>query len=516
VPSAVFRRPPAAALYLIYIALAAIPPALAAPAAPEAAARIPVEAFELDNGMRFLLVLRPGVPMVAAAWAVRTGSGDEQPGSTGISHLLEHLMFHGSRRIGTRSPDREGDLMARQDDVADRLFDLRRQPPSPARDAEIADLQRRLEKLLADQQPLMVRGELTRIYRDAGAVAVRGLTDRDQTVYYGQIPANKLELWFWLESDRLLAPVFREFYLEANVVEEERRQRLESTPAGMALEKLAESFWEGHPYAWPTLGRTEDLASIRRSQAEAWFLARYRPDRITAALVGDFDPEQVKGLARAYFGRLRRPASPPDGPISPPSALASAPATPEPRAAERRLTETCECAPQARVLYPAPAFGHPDTYALDVLAGVLNGRTGRLFRSLVLNQGIAFAAYAEHDAARRGGSFAVVLEPKGEAKPEALIAAWDAELDRLRREPVPERELQKVKNQILTDSWRRLSDPLSLALGLLSWDARGDWRELDRWPEATLAVTPADLQRVVGTWLEPKQRMVGVFERGRR
>lgn len=455
--------------------------------------------------MRFLLVRRPGAPMVAAGWAVRTGSGDEQPGSTGLSHLLEHLMFHGSRRIGTRSPDREGELMARQDEVADRLLALRGQPASPARDAEIADLQRRLEKLLGDQQPLMVRGELSRIYRDQGAVGVQALTYRDYTVYFGQIPANKLALWFWLESDRLLAPVFREFYHEGSIVDEERRQRLESTPTGRATEKLAEAFWEGHPYAWPTLGRTEDLPRLRRAQAEAWFLERYRPDQIAAALVGDFDSEQVKDLARAYFGRLRRPATPPPGPVAPPPSFAP----------PRRLTETCECTPQSRVLYHTPPAGHPDAYALDVLAGVLNGRTGRLYRSLVLGQGVAFAAYAEHDFARRGGSFAVVLESKGDAKPEALVAAWDAEVDRLRREPVPDHELQKVKNQILTDSWRRLSDPLALALRLLAAEALGDWRELDRWSEATLAVTPADVQRVVGTWLDPQKRTVGIFERGR-
>jgi predicted Zn-dependent peptidase len=470
---------------------------------------MPVETFELENGMRFLLVRRPGAPMVAAGWAVRTGSGDEQAGSTGLSHLLEHLMFHGSRRIGTRFPDREGELMARQDDVADRLLDLGRQPVSPARDAEMADLRRRLDKLLTDQQPLMVRGELARIYRDEGAVGVQALTYRDYTVYFGQIPANKLALWFWLESDRLLDPVFREFYLEGSVVEEERRQRLESTPTGKVLEKLSETFWEGHPYAWPTLGRTEDLPRLRRAQAEAWFLEHYRPDQMAAALVGDFDPEQVKALARAYFGRLKRPATPPP-------ALAASPPPAEVPTGERRLTETCECTPQSRVLYHAPALGHPDTYALDVLAGVLNGRTGRLYRSLVLDQGVAFAAYAEHDASRRGGSFAVVLESKGEATPEKLVAAWDAELDRLRREPVSEHELQKVKNQILTDSWRRLSDPLALALGLLAAEAISDWRELDRWPEATLAVTPADLQRVVSTWLDPQKRVVGIFERGKR
>lgn len=457
--------------------------------------------------MRFLLVRRPGAPMVTAGWAVRTGSGDEQPGSTGISHLLEHLMFHGSRRIGTRSPDREGELMARQDDAADRLLELRRQPSSPARDAEVTDLERRLEKLLADHRPLMQRGELFRIYRDQGAIGINALTDRDFTAYHGQIPANKLALWFWLESDRLLDPVFREFYTEGSVVEEERRQRLESTPTGAAAEKLAAVFWEGHPYAWPTIGRAEDFTAIRRAQAEAWFRAHYRPDRITAVLVGDFDPEQVKALARAYFGRLPRSASPPPAPV----------ATPVPaQTAERRLTELCECTPQTRVLYRTVGFGHPDSYVLDVLAGVLNGRTGRLYRSLVLGQGVAFAAYAQHDAARRGGSFGVILESKGEATPAALVDVWEKELDRLRREPVPERELQKVKNQILTDSWRRLSDPQSLALRLLTWDARGDWRELERWPEATLAVTAGDLQRVVQTWLDPRKRTVGIFERGRR
>ncbi len=120
--------------------------------------------------------------------------------------------------------------MARQDEVADRLLALRGQPASAARDADMADLQRRLRKLLEDQQPLMVRGELARIYRDQGAIGVQALTYRDYTVYFGQIPANKLALWFWLESDRLLAPVFREHYHEGSIVDEERRQRLESTP----------------------------------------------------------------------------------------------------------------------------------------------------------------------------------------------------------------------------------------------------------------------------------------------
>ena len=412
--------------------------------------KLAVEAFEIENGMRFLLVQRPGAPMVATAWAVRAGSGDERPGITGISHFLEHLMFHGTTRIGTR--------------------------------------------------------ELHRIYQDAGAVGINALTDRDYTVYHGQIPANKLELWFWMESDRLLAPVFREIYNEMRVVEEERRQRLESTPLGPSLERIDAVVWEGHPYAWPPLGRTADLATITRAQVEAYFAASYRPERLTAALVGDFDPEQVKALARAYFGRLPRRGE---------RSREATPAAVPVRAAEQKIAEACECAPQARVIYRTPAFGHPDTYALDVLAGLLSGRTGRLHRALVLGRGTAFAAFALHDAWRQGGLFTVNLEAKGSTAPQDLVPVWDEELKKLRDGPIPERELQKVKNQILTDSWRRLADPLALAVGLATLDAQGDWNQINRWPEAAQAVTAEDVRRMIDTYFRPQGRTVVIFQRGR-
>jgi predicted Zn-dependent peptidase len=459
--------------------------------------------------MRFLLVRRPGAPMVAAGWAVRTGSGDERPGRTGISHLLEHLMFHGSRRIGTRNAEGEGVLMARQDELRDRLDSLRGRTASQEVEAEIAGLERRLEELRQEHGKLILRGELQRIYQTAGAVGTNALTDRDFTVFYGQIPSHKLELWFWMESDRLLAPVFREYEKEGQVVEEERRQRLESTPLGPLIERLTEAVWEGHPYAWPTLGRAEDLAALRRADAEAWFAAHYRPDRITAVLVGDFDPGEVGALARAYFGRLPRPASTPAA-----EPAETAPAGIPVRTAERRRVETCDCAPQARVLYRTSPFGHPDTYALDILAGLLNGRTGRLYRSLVVDRQAAFAAYAAHNPQRRGGLFGVTLEAKGEVKPAELVTAWDGELEKIRTGPIPDRELEKVKNQITTDAWRRLSDPLEVALRLLSYDAQGDWEHINRWPSATLAVTAEDVRRVAAAYLKPELRTVGIFERG--
>lgn len=410
---------------------------------------VPVESFELDNGMRFLLVRRPGAPMVAAGWVARVGSGDEKPGATGLSHLLEHLMFQGTRRLR--------------------------------------------------------QGEYARIYTEAGAVGMNAVTDRDFTMYYGLIPSGKLELWFWMESDRLLSPSFPEFDKEVRIVEEERRQRLESTPTGLVGEQLLGAFWEGHPYSWPAIGRPEDLKALRRERAEEYFQAHYAPGRLTAAIVGDFDPEEVKALARAYFGRVVREARP-------------APVTPElpAQTAERRMTGACDCQPQARVLYRTVPFGHADGAALDVLSGLLNGRTGRLHRALVLDRQAAFSAWTLHEPGRRGGLFTVTAEAKGGVAPAKLVEAWEEELSRLRSGPIPDEELQKVKNQITTDAWRRLQEPLGLALRLLIYDAQGDWTHLNRWPEAALAVKAEDIYRVIDLYFKPANRTVGLFERAGR
>ena len=268
------------------------------------------------------------------------------------------------------------------------------------------------------------------------------------TLYFVTLPAEKVELWFWLESDRLANLAFRDFDTERGVIAEERRQRLESTPTGRVEERLQETFWGPHPYGWPTLGRPADLAALTRGDAERHFAAHYGPGNLTAALVGDFDPGAIATLAERYFGRLQTRAAPPRVEATVPEPLE-----------ERRLAATCECRPQVVALYPTPPSGHPDTAALEVLAGILDGRTGRLHRSLALAQGIASSAWAQQSAQRWAGTFTWRAEAKGGATPEALLAAWDRELERLRTEPVGAEELTKVRNQIAADAYRRLKEP---------------------------------------------------------
>jgi zinc protease len=427
----------------LLLALLALP--LLAPA-PGKASRLPAEELVLDNGLRLLVVPRPGAVLAAAGWIVRSGSADEPAGATGAAHLLEHLLFHGSRRLG--------------------------------------------------------RGAYARVYAEAGAVGINAVTEKDFSLYYLLLPANKLELWFWMESDRLLGPLLDGVADELPIVREERRQRLESRPTGLLEERLEAALWEGHPYAWPPAGRAEDLARLRPDAVRDFFARHYRAGNLAVAIVGDVESAAIAALARDYLGRL--PAA---------AGAGRAEAGAEPAAGERRVAGACACAPQARVLYRTVPAGHADAPALDVLAGLLSGRSGRLHRRLVLDRPLAFAAWAEHLTRRRGGVFGVTVEGREGSSPAALAAAWEEELARLFAEPPAPAELERVRNQVTTDAERRRREPLGVLVQLLTAEALGGWRDLAGWTERALAVGGDDLRRVTERYLRPERRAVGLFER---
>lgn len=529
-------------------------------------ASLPVEAFELANGMRFLLVRRPEMATVAAGWAVRSGSADDPPGKSGVAHMLEHMLFKGSRTVGARDPEAERTAMAEEDRLRRRLDEL----GGGGGAAERRRLEHRLSGLQDRLRRLGDAGQLGVLYAEAGGRGLNAFTFDDLTLYLVTLPEEALELWFWLESDRLLRPVFRDFYTEHAVVEEERRRRM-ATPTGRLEEQLAATFWGQHPYGRPTLGRPEELAALSRDDARRHFARHYAPDQLTAALVGDFEPTAVRRLAERYFGRLEplpaadaseeplplpppasatwhpavsaagsafQPASPPAGSV--PSASAhgvghsdeqsaavgarlptaaagpsenslaaqdSAPGTPT----QRRFEGECDCRRQVHLLYRTVPFGHPDGAALEVLAGLLNGRTGRLHRALVLERGIAFSAFAVSNPLRRAGQLSLTAEARGESSHGELVAALEEELRRLAEEPIPADELTKVKNQITADAFRRLRQPAALMLQLLVYDALGDWRQIESGPARALAVTAADVQRVTRRYLLDGERTVGLF-----
>ena len=481
-----------------------------------AAQEVVVEEVMLDNGMKLLLLPRPGDPNVAAGWVAKVGSVYERPGITGVAHLFEHMMFKGTATIGTRNIEQDLQLIAELDQVKAQigieeaaLLESHRlgqidDPSNPAlHSTEHQQLIEQFDALLAEQSQLIIKEDFSRLYSGQGASGMNAMTSYDFTLYFVNVPANKLELWFWMESDRLLNPVFREFYSEREVVHEERRLRTDSTPTGRFQEQFDALFWQSSPYSWPVVGWPSDLDGITREEALAFFDLYYAPNNLTAALVGDFDPAEAKVLAERYFGRITRG-----------SRSAPQPRTREmPQLSEKRMHAYADTNPQVSVRYHSVPDGHVDEPALVVLGQVLNGRTGRLYRALVEEQEVATSA----SGGQAGFKFEGMFELHGIAKegrtPEEVETALYAEIQRLKTDLVEERELQKVKNQNAASTFRELRANFMLMYRLLMRDANRGWETINSDPPLYEGVTAEDIRRVANIYFEPENRAVAIYYR---
>ncbi len=487
--------------------------AVLTPAAVQAQ-NVAVEEYVLENGMRFLMRPKKGDPNIAVGWIARVGSVNERPGITGLAHLFEHMMFKGTQVIGTRDIEKNlkilTDLDRVKNDIAreeaalavkQRLGEI----PTPARPEDRSrghnELLRELDKLTTAERGVIVKDEFDKVYTSAGASGMNAGTTNDFTIYFINVPANKLELWFWMESDRLLNPVFREFYSERDVVREERRLRIDSTPIGRFEEEFDALFWSSSPYAWPVIGWPCDIEAITRDEAMDFFGVYYAPNNLTACLVGDFDPAAAKELARRYFGRLKR------GPREPPGLRTRE----VPQLAERRMIAVAETKPRVRVRWHTVPDGHVDEPALTLLASVLSGKTGRLYKALVLDHKVANDVDADQDSLKHEGYFEVDGTAKPGKTPEDVEKALYAEIERLTKEPVSARELEKVKNQEAAADYRRLRVNFSLLMQLLIRDAHRGWHTINTDPPRVAAVTAADIQRVASTYLSSANRTVAIY-----
>jgi predicted Zn-dependent peptidase len=496
-------------------------------ALPAAAQKVEVEEFTLPNGMQFLLVPRSDQPnVVSAGWVARVGSVNERPGITGISHFFEHMMFKGTDTIGTRDPARDATFRAEQKAVRDEINRLTwtRQydrffkgeiddPWNPANDTqELRVLRARLDTLIKAQQGrgdggpeagTIVKDEFDQVYTKAGGSGMNAFTTYDLTCYFITVPSNKLELWAWMESDRLSDSVFREFYSERDVVHEERRLRTDSTPTGKFEEQFDSMFWASSGYSWPVIGWPSDLNSYTFEQAQDYWNIYYRPGNLVGILVGDFDPVRAKRLITDYFSRLEPGKTPP-----PPVVTLEVE-----QLAEQRMNAVGEVPPSVEIRYHTVPAGHADSYPLDMLAEILNDRTGRLYKGLVEGRGIAAGAQAMSDTRKYAGLFAVSAQARGEATPEQLEAAWYEELSRLQKEDIPDRELRKVKNRVAAQNYRKLENNMSLLVQLAFTEAVLDWREINEGPAKYEAVTAADIRRVANTYFKDTNRSVATYRR---
>ncbi len=478
--------------------------------------QVDVKERTLSNGMKLLMLERHHSPTIAGGWVVRVGSVNERPGITGIAHLFEHMMFKGTPAIGTKDAKRDAEIINEQEIVRDAMRLEESKMRLAFRRGEINDLQKaenktpryrelevKFNELIKNQREILVKNEFDRIYTTAGASGMNAFTSNDMTGYFITVPANKLEMWTWMESERLFRPVFREFYAERDVVFEERRMRTESTPLGKFQESLEALFWESHPYGWPVIGWPSDIPSISKAQADEFYSIYYAPQNITLVLVGDFKVEEAEGLCERYFGRIPR------GEKRIPEVVTSEVV----QKVEKRMNAEAEANPQVDILWHSPGAGHPDARALKVLAAVLSGRSGRLHKSLVLDKKLATTAFAQQMSRKYAGMFNVGGESKDTKTPGEVENGIYDEINRLKSELVSDRELQKVKNNFAAMAVRRTSSNFHMLLQLIQYEGVDSWKAINTEIPNILEVEAEDIQRVARKYLIKENRTVATYTR---
>jgi predicted Zn-dependent peptidase len=470
----------------------------------------------LTNGMTLLMVERHDDPSIAGGWVAHVGSANERPGITGIAHLFEHMMFKGTTTIGTTDYAKDSEILTEQEKIRDEMRAEESKMRAAWRRGEVEDwqkpenwtphyreLQKQFQELVLEERKLIVKNEIWKIYQANGGNGMNAFTMDDMTAFFVGVPANKLKLWMWLESERIYHPVFREFYAERDVVFEERRMRYDSRPLGPATEEFNAMFWQSLPYSWPTIGWPSDIASISKPQADAFHAMFYSPQNITLILVGDFDPAKVSGMAENYFGRIPR------GKNNPPDLVT----TEVKQEAEKRMNAEVTANPQVDIMWHTVPFAHKDAYALQILAQLLSTHTGRLYKGLVLGSGVATDISASQNSQKWAGWFDISGEAADGHTPEEVEKAIYAELDKLKHDPVPPEELQKVKNNFAADQYRQLNSNMSILQNLIWNDGEGDWREINAAQPKLEAVTAADVMRVANEYFTKDNRAVAIFTR---
>ena len=473
------------------------------PAPPIPGTQLPVVHHTLDNGMTFLILARPRSPTVALVVHYPVGSVNEHLGNTGIAHVVEHMLFKGSEEIGTRARALELPLLEAMDAARDSMV-AESGRPRPDR-AAIERLGAAIAALEDRARAHVIPNEFDRILSAEGAQGLNATTSYEATRYFVEIPANRIELWFALESDRMRNPVFREFFTELDVVREERRMRLETSPGGVLATAFLATAFQVHPYGVPVIGHSADIDALTRTQAIDYFRDYYGARNAVAAIVGDVDPDHVIRLAEEYFGEA--PAG-----REPPPVTAREPE----QAGERRITVEYDAEPRLLIGWKAVALQHEDTPALSMLASVLTaGRSTRLYRRLVVEDrsAIHVSAYLGPGVAYPR-LFTVSAVPRSPHTVGELEAAIRDEIQAIKDAPPDPRALTRIRNQYRAGEYRRLSSNMELASQIADSEATfGDWRETFRLSRRMADVTPEAVQRVARQYLNDATKTVAVMVR---
>ncbi len=408
--------------------------------------RVDYKETTLKNGLRVITVEDHSAPVVAISVNYNVGSRDERQGRTGFAHLFEHMMFQGSENIGK-----------------------------------------------SEQMILVLNNGGT----------MNGTTNEDRTVYFEALPSNQLDLTLFLEADRMrsLAITKENLDNQRNAVQEERRRGLDNQPYGKSGEIQQELIYDNFAYKHSVIGSMEDLNAASVDDVAQFFKTYYAPNNAVLVLVGDFNTKDARARIAKNFESIPRQPNPPAVDMTEPE-----------QKAERRATvdDILARVPRVDLAYKAVAGNTPDFYALQVLAAALQGgQSSRLYQKLVKEKELVTGVFGFMDEKRGLGALYTSATLRPGATPAAVEAVIYEEIERLKKEPIADWELQKAKNTTRRGIVNGLQSSLSRAINLSQYAVYyNDPGLINTRLDKVAAVTKDDVQRVANKYLRDTNRTV--------
>ena len=458
----------------------------------------------LDNGLTVVICERPEAPVFSFFTHVDAGSVQDPLGETGLAHMFEHMAFKGTDKIGTTDYAAEKVALEKVEQTY-AAYISERDKPVGRDEQKLKDLQKAWMDTVAEANKYVKPNEFPQIVEINGGEDLNANTADDETNYFYSFPENRLELWAYLESERFLHPVMREFYKERNVVIEERRMRVDSNPIGRLLEQFTTAAFQAHEYHRPTIGWMSDLNTFSATDAKKFFDKYYIPSNMVVAVVGDVKASETMPVIEKYFGRIPSRAKPDERTTTEP-----------PQNAERRVVLQDMSQPLYLEGYHRPDYRSPDDAVYDAIADLMSsGRTSRLYRALVRDKKIAAdsAGFSGLPGNKYPHLFAFYAFPLPGHRPDEMADAIHVEIEKLKKEDISDEELKMIKTRAKANLIRSLGNNEGLANNLAIYQSRyDDWRELFRSVDRIDKVSKADIRRVANQTFVSTNRTVGIIE----
>ena len=459
---------------------------------------------KLPNGLTLMICERPESPVFSFFTLVDAGSAQDPLRATGLAHMFEHMAFKGTDKIGTTDYAAEKPALEKVE-VAYAAYIAERDKTVGRDEAKLTQLEKAWKDAIAAADKYVVPNAFGKLVEQNGGEDMNASTSYDETEYHYSLPVNRLELWAYLESERFLHPVLREFYKERNVVIEERRMRTDSSPFGRLLEQFTEEAFAAHPYHRPTIGWISDLNTFSATEAQKFFDTYYVPSNMVVAVAGDVPAAQAMPILEKYFGRLPTRPQPDETTTTEP-----------PQNSERKVVLKDRSQPIYIEGYHRPDYRSKDDAVFDAITDLMSeGRTSRLYRALVRDKQIA--SFSEgitgYPGVKYPHLFAFLAVPLPGHTPQQMADAIHAEIDKLKKEDITDDELKMIKTRSKANLIRGLADNEGLATQLATYQTRyGDWRELFRSVDRIDQVTKADIRRIANEVFVDTNRTVGEIE----